>query len=128
MCLLHNLRHRFVGTVHILTDHPEAVRQDESPDGVDGGKSVSWVETDWRPPVLHALGEKLAGEEMQKTLAQNPNDMWRKLIVASEARYIFLGGRFLHIREWELILEFGVGLSFSFGLSPVTAILLRLLS
>lgn len=72
VCLLHNLQNPFVGTVHIFVDHPDAVRlhadqkdpvaavrNSVSADGVDAS---SWVETDWRPPVLEGLEEKLAGE------------------------------------------------------------------
>lgn len=73
MCLLHNLRNPFVGTVHVFVDHPDAVRRhvdrndpvaalhDDS-DGVDGVDAPSWIETDWRPPVLEGLEEELAGE------------------------------------------------------------------
>lgn len=66
VCLLHNLRNPFVGTVHIFVDHADAVHDSVSADGVDAS---FWVETDWRPPFFKGLEEKVAGENC----VLNPN-------------------------------------------------------
>lgn len=65
LCLLGNLQNPLVGTVHIFTDHPEALRKNETSAAITsllgGGASASWAETAWRPPVLKGLDNKVAG-------------------------------------------------------------------
>lgn len=63
VCLLRNLQNPLVGTVHIFTDQPEAVPQGETSTSAPlrDGLPASWTETEWRPPVLKGLEDKLAG-------------------------------------------------------------------
>lgn len=63
VCLMHNLQNPFVGTVHIFVDHSHTALQDSI--NVDGIDATTWIESDWRPPVLEGLEEKLAGEKVQ---------------------------------------------------------------
>ncbi|CAB1106838.1 unnamed protein product [Ectocarpus sp. CCAP 1310/34] len=87
VCLLRNVQNPLIGTVHIFTDHPDAVRQPRATTGTilesrssaetsQHGPSLhrhnnergshdtdtSWAETDWRPPVLRGLNTTLAGK------------------------------------------------------------------
>eukprot|EP00903_Cladosiphon_okamuranus_P014127 g13129.t1 len=61
VCLLQNIQNPFVGTVHIFVD-PNAVRLYADQKDPDGADASSWVETNWRPPVLEGLEEGLAGK------------------------------------------------------------------
>ncbi|CBJ26241.1 putative methyltransferase [Ectocarpus siliculosus] len=85
VCLLRNIQNPIIGTVHIFTDHPDAVRQPttgtilESPSSAETARhspslhrysnergshdtDTSCAETDWRPPVLRRLNATLAGK------------------------------------------------------------------
>ncbi|CAM9749410.1 unnamed protein product, partial [Ectocarpus sp. 6 AP-2014] len=85
VCLLRNIQNPIIGTVHIFTDHPDAVRQPttetilESPSSAETARhgpslhrysnergshdtDTSCAETDWRPPVLRRLNARLAGK------------------------------------------------------------------
>ncbi|CAM9959572.1 unnamed protein product [Ectocarpus sp. 12 AP-2014] len=87
VCLLRNVQNPLIGTVHIFTDHPDAVRQPRATTGTilesrsstetaQRGPSLhrhnnergshdtdtSCAETDWRPPVLRGLNATLAGK------------------------------------------------------------------
>lgn len=75
---MRNLQNPFVGTVHILTDHPDAVVLQNGlvSDHPGSNETVpaaaahhcihdnatSWVDTDWRPPVVRGLEAELASE------------------------------------------------------------------
>lgn len=76
VCLMLNLQNPFVGTVHILTDYPDALvprngfgcdhganetARDAAAHCVDDSEN-GWAETDWRPPVVRGLEAELAGE------------------------------------------------------------------
>lgn len=78
VCLMRNLQNRFVGTVHILTDHPDAVVLPNRSVCDGGGSSEpaqaaahhcvhdtdnSWVDTNWRPPVVKGLEAEIEGEK-----------------------------------------------------------------
>lgn len=63
LCLLRNLRNPLVGTVHLLTDHPEAKLTASTE--VDDAPSLSdaeWEWTAWRPRALRDLEPEHAGE------------------------------------------------------------------